>query len=208
MSNRTLETLGALRGKGVALVPVGAENCDLVARAMFIARAEFRFYALQAAYAMPPATLEEARAAVASGIAQNASGTALFFATHDLKSSEVVGSTAFLHVDLFHKRLEIGATWLLPAFQRSHVNTEAKWLGLRAAFETLGCLRVGFRTDVRNVRSRAAIARLGAREEGVLRSHSSGVDGSRRDTICFSITNLEWPSVDARLRDRIASADP
>ena len=98
-----------------------------------------------------------------------------------------------------NRRVEIGWTFIAPAFQRTRVNTEAKYLMLRHAFEVLGCIRVEFKADALNERSRAAILRLGAVEEGLLRSHMVVSGGRIRDTVYFSITNREWPAVSARL---------
>jgi N-acetyltransferase len=99
--------------------------------------------------------------------------------------------------------VEIGATWLAPPWQRTAVNTEAKLLMLGHAFETLGCIRVELKTDALNERSRSAIARLGALEEGTLRQHTITATGRVRDTVYYSILRAEWPSVRARLEERL-----
>ena len=133
----------------------------------------------------------------------NASGTG--FHTVERASDEIVGGTAFLAPDEANRSLEIGATWITPARQRSMVNTEAKLLQLMHAFEVLGCERVYFKTDSRNERSRAALARLGAIEEGTLRRHMLLHDGTWRDSVYFSVIRPEWPAVRerlTRLRDR------
>jgi len=127
------------------------------------------------------------------------------FHTVDRGSGEIVGGTAFLFPDAANRNLEIGATWITPSHQRSAVNTEAKLLQLTHAFETLGCERVYFKTDSRNERSRTAIARLGAIEEGTLRHHMLLPDGTWRDSVFFSVIRPEWPAVKerlTRLRDR------
>ncbi len=116
----------------------------------------------------------------------------------------VVGSTRFGNVALEHCRVEIGWTWIGRPWQRSAVNTEAKLLLLRHAFGPLGCRRVELKTDALNARSRAAIARLGAREEGTLRRHTSTSTGRVRDTVYYSITDEEWPSVEAGLVQRLS----
>jgi RimJ/RimL family protein N-acetyltransferase len=126
------------------------------------------------------------------------------FATVARATGAVVGSTAFLAPDAANRRVEIGATWITPAAQRSAVNTEAKLLQLTHAFEVLGCARVEFKTDARNERSRAALARIGATEEGTLRKHMLVSDGVWRDSVYFSILDTEWPDVRRRLRDRLA----
>ena len=130
--------------------------------------------------------------------------TALPFATVDRKSGRAIGSTRFGNIVPEHKRVEIGWTWISPALQRSAVNTEAKFLMLRYAFETLGCNRVELKTNALNMRSRNAILRIGAKEEGTLRSHMINPDGSLRDTVYYSILAPEWPDVRARLEARLA----
>jgi RimJ/RimL family protein N-acetyltransferase len=133
----------------------------------------------------------------------NASGVG--FHTVDRASGEVVGGTAFLAPDEANRSLEIGATWITPSRQRSVVNTEAKLLQLTYAFESLGCERVFLKTDSRNDRSRAALARIGATEEGTLRRHMLLHDGTWRDSVYFSVIRPEWPAVKerlTRLRDR------
>ena len=120
---------------------------------------------------------------------------ALPFAVRSNATGEVVGSTRYFNVDAAHRRLEIGHTWYARRVQRTAINTECKLLLLRHAFETLGCIAVEFRTHWFNHASRAAIARLGAKQDGVLRNHQLMPDGSRRDTVVFSIVDGEWPAV-------------
>ena len=120
---------------------------------------------------------------------------ALPFAVRSNATGEVVGSTRYFNVDATHRRLEIGHTWYARRVQRTAINTECKLLLLRHAFEALGCIAVEFRTHWFNHASRAAIARLGAKQDGVLRNHQLMPDGSRRDTVVFSIVDGEWPAV-------------
>jgi RimJ/RimL family protein N-acetyltransferase len=147
----------------------------------------------------PATDLDGMRRWLEEALAQQASGTSLPFVTVDRASARVVGSSRFAAWVAEHRRIEIGWTWIAPPWQRSGVNTEAKFLMLRHAFETLGCLRVELKTDALNVRSRAAILRLGAREEGTFRKHMVTQQGRVRDTVYFSITDEEWPAVKARL---------
>ena len=119
----------------------------------------------------------------------------------------IVGATRYFNVDATHRRLEIGHTWYAKRVQRSWVNTECKLLLLRHAFETLGCIAVEFRTHWFNFASRAAIARLGAKQDGVLRNHQLMPDGSRRDTVVFSIIESEWPAVRRHLEVRLERGD-
>jgi RimJ/RimL family protein N-acetyltransferase len=132
-----------------------------------------------------------------------ASGKELPFATIDAKSGAVVGSTRFRCIEIAHRRVEIGATFIARSWQRTHINTEAKYLMLCHAFEHWGCNRVEFMTDVLNIRSREAIARLGARQEGILRSHMVMRDGRIRDSVLFSITSREWPQVRQVLEQKL-----
>lgn len=112
---------------------------------------------------------------------------------------EIVGCTRFWKIDPAHRRAEIGHTWIAASWQRSFVNTEAKLLMLRHAFETMGLIRVQFQTDELNRVSRTAILRLGATEEGLLRNERIMPDGRVRNTMCYSIIDSDWPGVRARL---------
>lgn len=142
---------------------------------------------------------------VSQAIEARVAGSALPFATCLASTGEAVGSTRFLNIVPDHLRTEIGGTWIVPAYQRSAVNTEAKYLMLRHAFESWGFRRVEFKTHASNTRSRAAIARLGAREEGTLRKHMVHQDGSPRDSVYFSILDEDWPTVKLALEARLRS---
>ncbi|SKB08062.1 GNAT family N-acetyltransferase [Aeromicrobium choanae] len=120
----------------------------------------------------------------------------------DLRTGEVAGMTCFYDVDAELRTVAIGHTWIGRRFWRNGLNTEAKLLLLTRAFDELGCVRVVWHTDIRNERSQAAIARLGAQREGVLRKHKPRDDGSWRDTVTFSMLDDEWPQA----RDRLAAA--
>lgn len=128
-------------------------------------------------------------------------GTDLPFAVIHLEAGKAVGTTRYMNIDPPNRGLEIGGTWYSPAFQRTGVNTECKYLLLRYAFECLGSLRVQFRTDVRNLRSQKAIERLGAVREGVLRDHMILPDGTVRSSVIYSILAGEWPAVKAHLEE-------
>ena len=130
-------------------------------------------------------------------------GIAMPFVTIDKASSTVVGSTRFHGIDPVNRRVEIGWTWITPSFQRSYVNSEAKYLMLRHAFDVWDCVRVEIKTDVLNEKSRNAILRLGAVEEGILRRHTLTHSGRFRDTIYYSILDHEWPAVKAHLEARL-----
>ena len=111
----------------------------------------------------------------------------------------IVGMTTFMNVDAVHRHVEIGSTWYAQSVQRTSLNTECKLMLLTHAFETLHCIAVEFRTHWMNRQSRAAIARLGAKQDGILRNHQIAADGSYRDTVVFSIIESEWPMVKRHL---------
>ena len=136
---------------------------------------------------------------VKSALADQAMGVALPFVTRDQRSGTIVGSTRFGNIDRANRRVEIGWTWIAPEWQRTYVNTEAKLLMLTHAFEMWGCIRVEFKTDALNERSRNAIARLGAKEEGIFRNHMITESGRFRDSVYFSIIETEWPGVKENL---------
>ncbi len=149
-------------------------------------------------------TPAEMRAYIEAALEAQAQGTALPLATPDLTSGRIVGSTRFGNISRADRRVEIGWTWVAGPWQRTAVNTEAKYLMLAHAFEQWGCVRVEFKTDVLNETSRRALLRLGATEEGVLRRHMAAAAGRMRDTVYYSILDAEWPRVktalDAKLR--------
>jgi len=136
-------------------------------------------------------------------LAEQAAGRALPFATIAREAGRPVGSTRFGNIEPLNRRAEIGWSWLGAAWQRTTVNTEAKLLMLTHAFETWGCIRVELKTDALNQASRAAIARLGAKEEGTMRKHMVTQTGRVRDTVYYSILDDEWPALKARLEARL-----
>lgn len=149
---------------------------------------------------------DEMRVFVESALDDEHRGFSQPFTTVLKETGQVVGSTRYLNMDLKNRRVEIGATWIGEPWQRTAVNTEAKYLMLRHAFETLQCVRVELKTDALNQRSRTAISRLGAKEEGTLRRHVLTYTGRMRDTVYFSILDDEWPSVKARLQAKLNQA--
>jgi RimJ/RimL family protein N-acetyltransferase len=138
-----------------------------------------------------------------SVLVEQSRGVSLPFATFELKSNQIVGTTRYMNMDLANRKVEVGSTWIAPPWQRTVVNTEAKYLMLCHAFETWKCLRVELKTDAMNQRSRNAILRLGAKEEGILRKHLLTWNGRQRDSVYFSILNTEWPEVKARLEEKL-----
>jgi RimJ/RimL family protein N-acetyltransferase len=151
-----------------------------------------------------PASEEDMRRYVDAALAKRAAGGGLPFATLDAATGRVIGSTRYHNWEPPHPRVEIGYTWISRPWQRTPANTEAKYLMLGHAFETLRLARVELRTDAMNARSRAAIARIGGVEEGTLRRHLVTDSGRIRDTVYFSILDHEWPQVKLRLEEKLA----
>jgi RimJ/RimL family protein N-acetyltransferase len=193
-----------LRGDFVELRPLQAGDGP----ALLAAAADGALWNLTLTIVPGPATVD---AYVAAALRCRDAGSAMPFAIvrrdGDGGPGTVVGSTRYWKVDRANRKLEIGHTWLAASAQRTGVNTEAKYLLLRHAFEAMQCMRVQFQTDVLNERSRAAILRLGAVQEGVVRCERIMPDGRRRDSVRFSILDTEWPAVKARLESRRRSAD-
>ena len=149
-------------------------------------------------------TPDQMRAYMETALQWQADGTAIPYATVDLASRRVVGSTRFMTIDRPNRHVEIGSTWIAAPWQRTAVNTEAKYLMLRHAFEQWGCIRVELKTDSLNQKSRNAIARLGAKEEGIFRNHMICWGGRIRHSAWYSITGEEWPAVKAGLEAKLS----
>jgi RimJ/RimL family protein N-acetyltransferase len=144
-------------------------------------------------------------AQIAADLEVQAKGTVVLFAQVEQATGRAVGRTSYLNISRRDRGLEIGSTWLGRPWQRTSLNTEAKYLLLRHAFEVLGAVRVQFKTDLRNVQSQRAIERLGAAREGVLRKHMLVRDGFIRDSVLYSILAEEWPAVKDRLEARMGA---
>ena len=196
MASRFVEPV-TLRGAHAALEPLAHAHVDAVRAAA----ADGELWRLW--YTSVPAP-EATKAWLDKALDMRERDGAMPFVVRDVRSSGIVGSTRYFNVDAANRRLEIGHTWYAKRAQRTAINTECKLLLLTHAFETLGCIAVEFRTHWFNQASRAAIARLGAKQDGVLRSHQLLPDGSRRDTVVFSIVDCEWPAVKAHLRSLLA----
>jgi RimJ/RimL family protein N-acetyltransferase len=151
----------------------------------------------------PVRTREEMAAYIEAALNEEERGVSLPFAIVDKAAGRAIGSTRYGNIDRTNHRVEIGWTWIAREWQRTAINTEAKYLLLRHAFESLGCMRVELKTDSLNERSRAAILRIGAREEGVFRNHMVTASGRIRHTVYFSIIDSEWPAVKARLEAKL-----
>jgi len=199
-----------LEGRYVRLEPLTIEHVPALVQAAGADRRAFRFTST-------PGTLEGMRVYVANALAEQGAGTRLPLATLDRTKDEVVGCTSFLDIQFWkwpassrHQRgedlpdvVEIGATWLSPAAQRTGINTEAKLLMLGHAFETWRVHRVSLKTDSRNQQSRDAILRLGTRFDGILRAERVAADGEIRDSAYYSMLDTEWPVARERLRARL-----
>ncbi|MBS1852533.1 MAG: GNAT family N-acetyltransferase [Acidobacteria bacterium] len=190
----------ALEGRFVRLEPIRTEHAPLLWNAAKNdAEDIFRWFP----YAMR--TREDFDGFVHKALAEQQAGQSVVFVTVDRASGGVVGSTRFMNIDRANRHVEIGSTWIVPAWQRTAVNTEAKLLMLGHAFEQWGCLRVELKTDSLNEKSRKAILRLGATEEGTFRKHMITVSGRIRHSVYFSLIDEEWPAVKARLSGKLLS---
>lgn len=152
---------------------------------------------------LPHADAGRLQQLVAKAFQEQERGESIVFTTIETASGRVIGSTRFMNIDRNNRRVEIGSTWIAPAWQRTAMNTEAKYLMLRHAFEEWGCFRVELKTDALNEKSRNAILRLGAKEEGTLRRHVVTWTGRVRDSVYFSILDSEWPEVKVRLEEKL-----
>jgi RimJ/RimL family protein N-acetyltransferase len=187
-----------LTGAHVRLEPLTSQHAE----PLLAAAADGELWNLTVTLVPSRATIGEY---LAAAFRARDAGHELPFAIRDTARNRIVGTTRFRSIALAHRRLEIGSTWLAASAQRTAINTEAKLLLLAHAFEALGCQRVELVTDVLNTRSRAAIARLGAKQEGILRSHRIMPGGRVRDSVYFSILAAEWPAVRAGLREKLAA---
>lgn len=185
-----------LHGKHIHLRPLLESDAD----AVVAAASDGELWRLNVTV-VPSA--DTVKAYIDTALSGQAQGTVLPFVTVANSTGAVIGSTRFWKIDSHNRNLEIGHTWLAKSWQRSVANTEAKYLMLRHAFETLACIRVQFTTDVLNEASRRAILRLGAVEEGLIRNERIMPDGRKRTSVRFSIIEDEWPAVEARLCARL-----
>ena len=187
---------GVLRGRHATLEPLAPSHANGL-------RAAVADGALASLWFTGVPTATGVEGYVADAIAQRDAGRAWPFAVRDA-AGEIVGCTRLYDLDAAVPRTSIGYTWYAPRAQRTGVNTECKRMLLADAFERLGCAAVAFETSWFNHASRAAIARLGAKQDGVLRNHRRHPDGTLRDTVVFSILDVEWPAVRAHLNARLA----
>ena len=186
-----------LEGDLVRLEPLAASHADELAQAIQDGDLHRLWFTIVPAPGDLPGWIE-------ASLQAQSQGKALPFVVRLRSNGRIVGSTRYMNIEPAQRRLEIGTTFYAASVQRSALNTECKRLLLGHAFDTLGCIAVEFRTHWFNQRSREAIARLGAKQDGVLRKHQRLPDGSFRDTVVFSITDDEWPAVRTHLSFRQA----
>lgn len=182
-----------LAGTHAVLEPLRAEHAGELARAA----ADGELWRLW--YTTVPRP-EDVGAEIERRLGLQAAGSMLPFAVRSVPTGELVGMTTYMNVDATHRRVEIGSTWYAASVQRTPLNTDCKRMLLEHAFESLGCIAVELRTHFMNRQSRQAIERLGAKLDGVLRSHMRMADGSLRDTAVYSIVAAEWPAVRSNLQ--------
>jgi N-acetyltransferase len=182
-----------LEGRGIRLEPLRADHED----ALKAAAADGQLWTLQFTTVPEP---ENTRAYIDTALADCAKGVRCPWVVRELTSDRIIGATSYHDIIASAGRVEIGYTWYAKSWQRTHVNTVCKFLLMEHAFDGLGCLVVGWRTDNLNLRSQAAIERLGARRDGILRGVQVRRDGSIRDTVLYSVTAQEWrESIKARM---------
>ncbi|HXX65025.1 MAG TPA: GNAT family protein [Bacteroidota bacterium] len=189
-----------LEGSIVCLEPLSLAHLDGLSQVAFE----------QELWELAPSALHskaDLQAYIESALQLQREGKALPFATIERASGCPIGSSRFGNIDTANRRVEIGWTWIARPWRRTLVNTEAKYLMLQHAFESLGCARVEFKTDVLNERSRRALLRIGAKEEGIFRSHMIVQNGRIRDSVYYSIIAPEWPEVKIRLKEKLQRPD-
>ena len=190
-----------LEGSVVRLEPIRREHAELFWE---VAKNDLEDIFRWIPYSMK--TREDFERLVEKAFSEQERGESIVFATVERATGRAIGSTRFMNIDRANRRVEIGSTWIAPAWQRTAVNTEAKYLMLRHAFEVWGCVRVELKTDALNEKSRNAILRIGAKEEGTLRRHVVTWTGRIRDSVYFSILDNEWPEVKAKLELKLKAS--
>jgi len=190
-----------LEGSVVRLVPIRHDHAELFFEA---AKDDLEDIFRWIPYSMR--TVADFQLLVKKAFEEQERGESVVFATIERSAETVIGSTRFMNIDRVNRRVEIGSTWIAPAWQRTAINTEAKYLMLLHAFEVWQCIRVELKTDALNQKSRNAILRIGAKEEGTLRRHLITWTGRIRDSVYFSILDSEWPEAKARLEAMLGAA--
>ncbi|WP_454563804.1 GNAT family N-acetyltransferase [Pseudomonas sp. AIG] len=187
-----------LQGQRIVLRPLQSSD----AAALLHAAADGELWNLTVTVVPSPSTVDSYLKKALDG---RDAGTVLPFVIVLKDTGEVIGSTRFWKIDPLNRKLEIGSSWIAASWQKSFVNTEAKYLMLRHAFEVLDCVRVQFTTDENNEKSRNAILRLGAQQEGIVRHERIMPDGRKRNSVRFSIIDDEWPQVRLHLEQKLAA---
>lgn len=187
-----------LQGQRILLRPLQYSDAD----ALLHAAADGELWNLTVTVVPSPSTVDSYLKKALDG---RDAGTVMPFVIVLKDTGEVLGSTRFWKIDPLNRKLEIGSSWIAASWQKSFVNTEAKYLMLRHAFEVLNCVRVQFTTDENNQKSRNAILRLGAQQEGIVRHERIMPDGRKRNSVRFSIIDDEWPQVRLHLEQKIAT---
>ena len=187
-----------LKGARVCLEPLTLDHLDALSQ-FALSEEIWRYFPIRLL------TREDLKGQLQSVLDGQTNGTDLCFVVIERASGNLVGTTRFMNIEVRNRGVEIGGTMIDPQWQRTFVNTETKYLMLRHAFETWRCIRVCLKTDSLNLRSRAAILRLGARDEGTLRNHIVMPDGRFRHSVYFSIIESEWPAVKANLEVRLSA---
>ena len=186
-----------LQGQRILLRPLQYSDAD----ALLHAAADGELWNLTVTVVPSPSTVDSYLKKALDG---RDAGTVMPFVIVHKDTGEVLGSTRFWKIDPLNRKLEIGSSWIAASWQKSFVNTEAKYLMLRHAFEVLNCVRVQFTTDENNQKSRNAILRLGAQQEGIVRHERIMPDGRKRNSVRFSIIDDEWPQVRLHLERKLA----
>jgi RimJ/RimL family protein N-acetyltransferase len=186
-----------LQGQRILLRPLQYSDAD----ALLHAAADGELWNLTVTVVPSPSTVGSYLKKALDG---RDAGTVMPFVIVHKDTGEVLGSTRFWKIDPLNRKLEIGSSWIAASWQKSFVNTEAKYLMLRHAFEVLNCVRVQFTTDENNQKSRNAILRLGAQQEGIVRHERIMPDGRKRNSVRFSIIDDEWPQVRLHLEQKLA----
>ena len=187
-----------LQGQRILLRPLRYSDAD----ALLHAAADGELWNLTVTVVPSPSTVDSYLKKALDG---RDAGTVMPFVIVLKDTGEVLGSTRFWKIDPLNRKLEIGSSWIAASWQKSFVNTEAKYLMLRHAFEVLNCVRVQFTTDENNQKSRNAILRLGAQQEGIVRHERIMPDGRKRNSVRFSIIDDEWPQVRLHLEQKLAT---
>lgn len=186
----------SLEGQQVRLIPLETKHRD----ALVEAASDGKLWELWYTSVPSEASVDDY---IRKTLEKRSAGTEYPFVVIHKATGSIIGSTRYYNIEPEHRRLEIGYTWYAKSHQRTAINTECKFVLLQYAFDSLQCIAVQFMTHAENTRSRNAILRIGAKQDGILRNHRLLADGSIRDSVVFSITNLEWPEIRSKLQSKL-----